>query len=136
VEDWRVADGGACAYFRTGSFATGARLVQVVAELPGRRISSAAQQLGPTAEPSEVQNVVVTIDALDISKVLPFWRAVLGYGDRDGGPVEELNDRHRRKPVVAFSRWMLRGQRGLCRHLDRHRWPRLPPSRWSWAARR
>lgn len=65
VGDWRVADGGACAYFRTGS-------------------------------------VVVTIDALDISKVLPFWRAVLGYGDRHGGPVEELNDRHRRKPVVSF----------------------------------
>jgi 4a-hydroxytetrahydrobiopterin dehydratase len=139
VGDWRVADGGACAYFRTESFATGARFVQVVAELPGlddhapdvdlrpdgvfvrlfttapapdglssrdvemaRRISSAAQQLGLTAEPSEVQNVVVTIDALDISKVLPFWRAVLGYGDRDGGPVEELNDRHRRKPVVGF----------------------------------
>ena len=139
MEDWRVADGGACAYFRTGSFATGARLVQAVAELPGlgdhppdvdlrpdgvfvrlfttapapdglssrdvelaRRISSAAQQLGLTAEPAEVQNVVVTIDALDISKVLPFWRAVLGDGDRDGGPIEELNDRHRRKPVVSF----------------------------------
>lgn len=27
VEDWRVADGGACAHFRTGSFAAGARLV-------------------------------------------------------------------------------------------------------------
>jgi 4a-hydroxytetrahydrobiopterin dehydratase len=139
VEDWRVADGGACAYFRTGSFATGARLVQAVSELPGlgdhapdvdlrpdgvfvrlfttapapdglssrdvelaRRISSAALQLGLTAEPAEVQNVVVTIDALDIAKVLPFWRAVLGYGDRVGGPVEELNDRHRRKPVVGF----------------------------------
>ena len=139
VGEWRVADGGACAYFRTGSFATGARFVQAVAELPGlddhapdvdlrpdgvfvrlfttapapdglssrdvelaRRISSAAQQLGLAAEPSEVQNVVVTIDALDIAKVLPFWRAVLGYGDRYGGPVEELNDRHRRKPVVSF----------------------------------
>ena len=67
-----------------------------------RRISTAAHQLGLMAEPSEVQNVVVTIDALDIAKVLPFWRAVLGYGDRDGGPVEELNDRHRRKPVVGF----------------------------------
>jgi len=140
VGDWRVADGGACAYFRTGSFATGARFVQAVSELPdldghppdvdlrpdgvfvrlfttapapdglssrdvemARLISSAAQQLGLTAEPSEVQNVVVTIDALDISTVLPFWRAVLGYDDRgDSGPVEELNDRHRRKPVVCF----------------------------------
>jgi hypothetical protein len=32
-----------------------------------------------------VQNVVVTIDALDISEVLPFWRAVLGYGDGTAG---------------------------------------------------
>lgn len=67
-----------------------------------RRISSAAQQLGLTAEPAEVQDVVVTIDALDISKVLPFWRAVLGYGDRDGGPVEELNDRHPPQARVDF----------------------------------
>ncbi len=139
VGDWRVADGGACAHFRTDSFSTGARLVQAVSEIPGlgdhapdvdlrpdgifvrlfttapapnglstrdvemaRLISSAAQQLGLTAEPAEVQNVVVTIDALDISTVLPFWRAVLGYGDRDGGPVDELNDPHRRKPVVCF----------------------------------
>ena len=35
VGDWRVADGGACAYFRTGSFATGARLVQAISQLPG-----------------------------------------------------------------------------------------------------
>ena len=35
VEDWRVADGGACAYFPTGSFAAGARLVQAISQLPG-----------------------------------------------------------------------------------------------------
>jgi 4a-hydroxytetrahydrobiopterin dehydratase len=35
VEDWRVLGDGACAYFRTGSFATGARLVQAISELPG-----------------------------------------------------------------------------------------------------
>jgi 4a-hydroxytetrahydrobiopterin dehydratase len=139
VGDWRVADGGACAFFPTHSFAGGARLVQAISVIPGlgdhapdvdlrphgvfvrlfttapapdglsardvemaRLISLAAQQLGLTAEPAEVQNVVVTIDALDISSVLPFWRAVLGYGDRNGGPVEELNDPHRRKPVVGF----------------------------------
>lgn len=67
-----------------------------------RLISSTAQHLGLTARPADVQNIVVTIDALDISKVLRFWRAVLGYGDRDGGPVEELNDPHRRKPVLCF----------------------------------
>jgi 4a-hydroxytetrahydrobiopterin dehydratase len=156
VGDWRVADGGACAYFRTGSFATGARFVQAISELPdlddqapdvdlrpdgvfvrlfttapapdglsgrdvemARRISSAAQQLGLTPEPPEVENVVVTIDALDISKVLPFWRAVLGYRDRgEGGPVEELNDPHRRKPVVCFQQMdAARPQRNRI-HLD------------------
>ncbi len=35
VEDWRVLGEGACAYFRTGSFAAGARLVQAISELPG-----------------------------------------------------------------------------------------------------
>jgi 4a-hydroxytetrahydrobiopterin dehydratase len=35
VEDWRVLGDGACAYFRTGSFAAGAWLVRAIAELPG-----------------------------------------------------------------------------------------------------
>jgi 4a-hydroxytetrahydrobiopterin dehydratase len=35
VEDWRVVGDGACAYYRTGSFAAGARLVQAIGELPG-----------------------------------------------------------------------------------------------------
>src|SRR4051812_19671005 len=35
VEDWRVVAEGACAYFRTGSFATGARLVNAISALPG-----------------------------------------------------------------------------------------------------
>jgi 4a-hydroxytetrahydrobiopterin dehydratase len=35
VEDWRVLGDGANAYFRTGSFATGARLVQAISELSG-----------------------------------------------------------------------------------------------------
>ena len=35
VEEWRVLSEGACAYFRTGSFATGARLVQAIGELDG-----------------------------------------------------------------------------------------------------
>jgi 4a-hydroxytetrahydrobiopterin dehydratase len=35
VEDWRVLGDGACAYFRTGSFGAGARLVQAISELPG-----------------------------------------------------------------------------------------------------
>jgi 4a-hydroxytetrahydrobiopterin dehydratase len=35
VEDWRVIGDGACAYFRTGSFTAGARLVQAISGLAG-----------------------------------------------------------------------------------------------------
>ena len=35
TEDWRVIGEGACAYFRTGSFAAGARLVAAISELNG-----------------------------------------------------------------------------------------------------
>ena len=35
VGDWRVLSEGACAYFRTGSFAAGARLIQAISELAG-----------------------------------------------------------------------------------------------------
>jgi pterin-4a-carbinolamine dehydratase len=33
IQDWRVLGEGACAYFRTGSFAAGARLVDAISEL-------------------------------------------------------------------------------------------------------
>jgi 4a-hydroxytetrahydrobiopterin dehydratase len=35
VDDWRVIGDGACAYFRTGSVAAGARLAQAIGEVPG-----------------------------------------------------------------------------------------------------
>src|SRR2546428_4840601 len=35
VEDWRVVGEGACAYFRTGSFAAGAGLVKAISEVAG-----------------------------------------------------------------------------------------------------
>lgn len=34
TEEWRVIGDGACTFFRTGSLAAGARLVQAIAELP------------------------------------------------------------------------------------------------------
>jgi 4a-hydroxytetrahydrobiopterin dehydratase len=51
-----------------------------------RQISAAARELGVAADPSSVQMVQVTIDALVHPEVMPFWRAVLGYrqlGDED-----------------------------------------------------
>src|SRR5215213_7042397 len=119
VDDWRLVAEGACAYFRTGSFAAGARLVSAIGALPGldahhpdidvrhdgvtvrlititpddfslserdldlaRQISAIAREQGVPADPSAVQTVLVTIDALVHPNVMPFWRAVLGYVDR------------------------------------------------------
>jgi 4a-hydroxytetrahydrobiopterin dehydratase len=39
VEDWRVLGDGAYVYYRTGSFAESARLVQAIGELPGIHVN-------------------------------------------------------------------------------------------------
>ncbi len=44
-----------------------------------RQISAVARELGVPADPSAVQTVQVSIDALVHPDVIPFWRAVLGY---------------------------------------------------------
>lgn len=140
VEDWRVLGDGACAYFRTGSFGAGARLVHAISELTGledhhpdvdlryggvtvrlitvthdyfglskrdlelaRQISAVARELGVPADPSAVQTVQVTIDALVGAEVIPFWRAVLGYRDRDPGG-EDLIDPHGRGAPFWFQK--------------------------------
>jgi 4a-hydroxytetrahydrobiopterin dehydratase len=138
VEDWRVVGEGACAYFRTGSFAAGARLVHAISQLAGledhhpdvdlryggvtvrlititddyyglserdvelaRQISAVAREQGVPADPSAVQTVLVTIDALVGPEVMSFWRAVLGYADRGDSP-EDLIDPHFRGPSLWF----------------------------------
>jgi 4a-hydroxytetrahydrobiopterin dehydratase len=108
VDDWRVLVPVAVvsAYFRTGSLDKGVALVDEIGRLAGaaeqylnvdlrhtgvtvslknrdvalaRQISAAAQALGIVADPTAVQLVNVTIDALVVADVLPFWRALLGY---------------------------------------------------------
>jgi 4a-hydroxytetrahydrobiopterin dehydratase len=139
VEDWRVLGEGACAYFRTGSFAAGAQLVHAISQLAGlhdhhpdvdlrhegvivrlitithdyyglserdvelaRQISAAARELDMPADPTAVQTVQVTIDALVPPQVLPFWRAVLGYQNRSDSPDEDLIDPNGRGPSFWF----------------------------------
>jgi 4a-hydroxytetrahydrobiopterin dehydratase len=141
VGDWRVLGEGACAYFRTGSFPAGARLVRAIGELAGlddhhpdvdlrwdgvvvrlvtvtgdhyglserdvelaRRISAVARELGTTADPTAVQTVQLTIDALVVPEVMPFWRAVLGYEHRADSPDEDLVDPHGRGASIWFQR--------------------------------
>ncbi|WP_418957870.1 VOC family protein [Streptomyces tritici] len=132
TEDWRVLGEGACAYFRTGSFAAGARFVAELGARIGegpdvdlrregvtvrlitltedyygltrqyiglaRRISALARELGARPDPSAVQTVQVTVDALDAGKVTPFWRALLGYEDRAGSPEDLVDPQGRGAP--------------------------------------
>src|SRR5256712_8405725 len=153
VEDWRVVGEGACAYFRTGSFAMGAGLVKAISELAGlddhhpdvdlrhegvmvrlitiaqdymgmterdvelaRQISAVARKLSLPADPSVVKTVQLTVDAHDIPKVKPFWRAVLGYQDRadtphdpggphSRGPPDRFPKLDAPEPLIDIARW-------------------------------
>jgi 4a-hydroxytetrahydrobiopterin dehydratase len=67
-EDWRVVGDGACAYFRTGSFAAGARLVQAIAELPG---------LGPNQPDVDLRHDGVTV------RLLTYGDDYYGMSSRD-----------------------------------------------------
>jgi 4a-hydroxytetrahydrobiopterin dehydratase len=67
-----------------------------------RLISAAARQLGLTADPSAVQSLLIIPGATDITQVIPFWRAVLGYEPRRDSPKEDLVDPHDRGPAFWF----------------------------------
>lgn len=60
-----------------------------------RRISEVARQLDVPADPTAVQTVQVSIDALVAPEVRPFWRALLGYQEVGD---EDLIDPHGRGP--------------------------------------
>lgn len=124
VDDWRSVYHLVSAHFRTGSLAEGIAFANKVGRLTeadyiaidlrasgvtvslgrrdvglARRISAAAAELGIAADPSAVQVVNVTIDALVGPEVLPFWRAVLGYGQIGD---DYLYDPSRRGPGVGL----------------------------------
>jgi len=63
------------------------------------RISAVARELGAESDPSAVQCVQVSIDALVIPEVLPFWRAVLDYRDRGDGEEDLVDWRFRGAPI-------------------------------------
>lgn len=63
-----------------------------------RAISTAAADLGLSADPSALQDVQLTFDALDEAAVMPFWAAALGYEQTD----EDVIDDTRRHPGIWF----------------------------------
>ncbi|RAN96514.1 VOC family protein [Micromonospora noduli] len=107
VEDWRSLYHLVSAYFPTGSLSKGIALVDEIGRLAdeaqqqhltvdlrdtgvtvslnrrdvslARRISAAAKELSLPADPTAVQLINVTLDALAGADVLPFWQALLGY---------------------------------------------------------
>jgi len=67
-----------------------------------RQISAAARKLGFAAAPAAVQSLLIILGATNIAKVIPFWRAVLGYEPRRDSPDEDLVDPHDRGPAFWF----------------------------------
>ncbi|MDO5504428.1 MAG: VOC family protein [Actinomycetia bacterium] len=129
TEDWRVIGRDAMAWFTASSHAAGAALVRRIAAatttLPdidvradgvrvrlarserftqgdletARAVSAAAADLGLRADPSGLQLIEISIDAVDIAAVLPFWEQALGY-DKVG--EVNLEDPGRRLSTVWF----------------------------------
>jgi 4a-hydroxytetrahydrobiopterin dehydratase len=60
-----------------------------------RQISAAARELGIPADPTRVQHIQVSIDALKIARVMPFWREALGYEFRRDTDEDVVDPRGR-----------------------------------------
>jgi 4a-hydroxytetrahydrobiopterin dehydratase len=65
-------------------------------------ISDLARAQGLVADPTLIQTVQVTMDALVSADVMPFWAAVLGYERRADNPDEDLIDPRWRGPSIWF----------------------------------
>ena len=66
-----------------------------------RQISAAAADLGIPADPTRVQHISVSIDAISIPEVMPFWREALGYEFRRD-TEEDVVDPSGRGPSFWF----------------------------------
>lgn len=63
-----------------------------------RTISGLAADAGATPEPSTVQVLEIAIDTMDADRIRPFWKAMLGYRERNG----ELVDPRGTGPTMWF----------------------------------
>jgi 4a-hydroxytetrahydrobiopterin dehydratase len=73
------------------------------------RVTDAVRQVGfdtiPDPAPGRpVQALEIAIDAIDIARIRPFWKAVMGYGDEPGGegPTDAIVDPVRQGPSIWF----------------------------------
>ena len=118
--DWRGVDGVATAWFDAPSLIEGAelagRLIELADEIAvdlratGVRVrldtdehaqaaSTAAAELGLTANPAALQQLSVVIESTNPSEVSPFWQRVVDGAAGDGG---DLVDPLRRGPALRI----------------------------------
>ena len=86
VADWRVLSEGACAYFRTGSFAAGAQLVQAIGALEG---------IDDHPPAVDVRELGVTVRLL--TRAADYW----GMSDRDVEVARQISAIARGQGVAA-----------------------------------
>lgn len=67
-----------------------------------RQISEASRKLDLAADPSAIQSLLIIPGATNITEIMPFWRAVLGYEPRRDSPSEDLVDPHDRGAPFWF----------------------------------
>jgi 4a-hydroxytetrahydrobiopterin dehydratase len=67
-----------------------------------REISSLARGLGLTADVGALRSLLIVPGAPDITAVMPFWKAALGYVPRSDSPDEDLVDPEGRMPGFWF----------------------------------
>lgn len=68
-----------------------------------RRIAAAIDGIGLRLEPHSVQGIEIAIDALDIGRIRPFWKAVLAYEEEPGaGPKDAIVDPRGQAPTIWF----------------------------------
>ena len=67
-----------------------------------RRISEVAREMGLEADPSRVQGLLIIPAGTDRTKIMPFWRAVMGYVPRPDSPEEDLVDPTDRNTPMWF----------------------------------
>ena len=70
-----------------------------------RAISAAAAGLGLAADGTDVQSVQpIVIGAVEIPRVMPFWKALLAYVERPDSPEEDIVDPRGRGPGIWFEK--------------------------------
>jgi 4a-hydroxytetrahydrobiopterin dehydratase len=67
-----------------------------------QHISETARAHGLTADPAQIQSVLIIPGAPNRREVMPFWQAVMGYVPRPDSPEEDLIDPHDRGVAMWF----------------------------------